>query len=79
MVQEVTEPQVAQALSRARAAQGQRQELSVALERLLDAAHAMLDGVIILNRLNAIEWLNADSEWRDERPGPLWQRARAGK
>jgi two-component system phosphate regulon sensor histidine kinase PhoR len=47
---------------RARAAQGQRQELSVALERLLDAAHAMLDGVIILNRLNAIEWLNAAAE-----------------
>jgi two-component system phosphate regulon sensor histidine kinase PhoR len=47
---------------RARAAHGQRQELSVALERLLDAAQAMLDGVIILNRHNAIEWLNAAAE-----------------
>ena len=47
---------------RARAAHDQRHELSTALERLLDAAHAMPDGVIILNRQNGIEWLNAAAE-----------------
>ncbi len=47
---------------RARAAHDQRHQLSTALERLLDAAHAMPDGVIILNRQNGIEWLNAAAE-----------------
>ncbi len=42
--------------------QDQRQELSAALNRFLDAAQALPDGVIILTHDNAIEWLNAAAE-----------------
>jgi two-component system phosphate regulon sensor histidine kinase PhoR len=47
---------------RVRAAQEQRQQLSSALNRFLEAAQAMPDGVIILRRDGAIEWLNAAAE-----------------
>jgi two-component system phosphate regulon sensor histidine kinase PhoR len=43
---------------RARNAQVQRQRLSSELERQLDAAQAIPDGVVILNRRNGIEWMN---------------------
>ena len=47
---------------RARTAHGQRQQLSAALERFLDAAQAMPDGVIIVGSNDEIEWLNAPAE-----------------
>lgn len=47
---------------RARTAYGQRQQLSAALERFLDAAQAMPDGVIIVGSHDEIEWLNAAAE-----------------
>jgi len=47
---------------RSRAARDERHQLSTALERLLDAAQAMPDGVIILNHQNGIEWFNAAAE-----------------
>lgn len=47
---------------RIRTAQDQRQQLSAALNRFLDAAQALPDGVVILTHENAIEWLNAAAE-----------------
>lgn len=47
---------------RSRIAMEARQQLTENLERFLDAAQAMPDGVIILSRHNAIEWLNAAAE-----------------
>lgn len=44
---------------RARKAMRQREELSAALERFRTAGQAMPDGVVILNRQNQIEWMNA--------------------
>ncbi|MGB0126609.1 MAG: phosphate regulon sensor histidine kinase PhoR [Rhodocyclaceae bacterium] len=47
---------------RARAAQGQRRQLSQTLERFLDAAQAMPDGVLILGPHHEIEWLNTAAQ-----------------
>jgi two-component system phosphate regulon sensor histidine kinase PhoR len=47
---------------RSRTATEARQQLTENLERFLDAAQAMPDGVVILSRSNAIEWLNAAAE-----------------
>ncbi len=47
---------------RSRIAMEARQQLTENLERFLDAAQAMPDGVIILSRQNAVEWLNAAAE-----------------
>jgi len=47
---------------RARTAHGQRRQLSAALERFLDAAQAMPDGVIIIGAHDEIEWLNAAAQ-----------------
>lgn len=44
---------------RMRLVHDQRQQLSAALNRFLDAAQALPDGVVILTHDNAIEWLNA--------------------
>ncbi len=47
---------------RARRAAERQQDLRVALERFRNAAQALPDGVLILDTLNAIEWLNATAE-----------------
>lgn len=47
---------------RAKDALQARAELSLALERFMDAAHAMPDGVIVLQRNETIEWINRTAE-----------------
>lgn len=47
---------------RAKGALHSRAELSLALERFMDAAHAMPDGVIVLQRNETIEWINRTAE-----------------
>jgi two-component system phosphate regulon sensor histidine kinase PhoR len=47
---------------RARLAREQREQLHAALDRFRQAAEAMPDGVVILDRDSAIEWLNARAE-----------------
>ena len=47
---------------RSRMSIDQRQQLTSALERFRTASQAMPDGVIILNRQNQIEWINARAD-----------------
>ncbi|MBI4754763.1 MAG: phosphate regulon sensor histidine kinase PhoR [Betaproteobacteria bacterium] len=47
---------------RTRKAAAVRSELEIRLRRFLDASQAMPDGVVVLNRQNAIEWMNASAE-----------------